>query len=580
MSFSGDLEHITLIDVIQMLQQTGKSGTLRLTGARGECQLGFRDGFIVSANHVNTGFRVGSILVELGVITREALDLTLAEQALRGPHPPPLIALLVETGRVKRKEAYRGLQTVIELTIVEVLTWPKGRFELDVEQILVSDEYRYFPDHNEPPPQVSTQNFLMEALRIFDEKKRDGTLKEEIFSGGDVGGASDETISADDLGLGDVESLRQRIPSAATTLEERREDEIHRRKIRKELDGFPTEDQERLVGFLQGLGEPPSLGDGPAAGAGLALAVILFTRDQLFSHAVTTSCAVRNIFVFATDEPQDLGHIIEQSLARDLTPVLVLDPPGEDPGAFSEASTNATLQELRGSDPALRFIRLVDPGQDDLVRRALSAGALTALAKPSRSANPSAFAGTFIGFVEAFLVCLQQASSPLGRIQLGDFRERLAVLGNLTKPSEVSLSLLQFVASIFPRALTLLVSGAELIVERSIGLNGSRAVAPALKFRVPIERPSVIAASIDSGLLYYGQAPEEPMLKHLYGHIGGPHSPKIVLLPLKTGSGKVLALTYGDFGAAWATPVPTELLDIFSRHAGLVLGTLTPRPRA
>ena len=185
MSFSGDLEHLPLIDVIQMLQQTGKSGTLRLTGAKGECQLGFRDGFIVSANHVNTGFRVGSILVELGVITREALDLTLAEQALRGPHPPPLIALLVETGRVKRKEAYRGLQTVIELTIVEVLTWPKGRFELDVEQILVSDEYRYFPDHNEPPPQVSTQNFLMEALRIFDEKKRDGTLKQESFDDGD-----------------------------------------------------------------------------------------------------------------------------------------------------------------------------------------------------------------------------------------------------------------------------------------------------------------------------------------------------------------------------------------------------------
>jgi len=308
--------------------------------------------------------------------------------------------------------------------------------------------------------------------------------------------------------------------------------------------------------------------------------VILFTRDQLFSHAVMTSCAVRNIFVFATDEPQDLGHIIEQSLARDLTPVLVIDPPGEDPGAFSEARTNATIQGLRGGYPALRFIRLVDPGQDDLAWRALSSGALTAIAKPGRSMNPSAFAETFIVFVEAFLACLQQAGSPLGRIQLGDFRERLAGLDSLTKPSEISLSLLQFVASIFPRALTLLVSGAEVIGERSIGLNGSRAVAPALKFRVPIERPSVIAASIDGGPLYCGQAPEESMLKRLYGHIGGPHSPKIVLLPLKTGSGKVLALTYGDFGAAWATPVPSELLDIFSRHAGLVLGTLTPRPRA
>ena len=582
MSFSGDLEHIPLIDVIQLLQQTGKSGTLRLTGARGECQLGFRDGFIICANHVNTGFRVGSILLELGVITREALDLTLAEQALRGPHPPPLIALLIETGRVQREEAYRGLQTVIELTIVEVLTWPRGRFELDVEQILVSDEYRYFPDHHAPPPQVSTQNVLMEALRIFDEKKRDGTLKQESSGNGEGAAVSDETISADDLGLGDVESLRrrQRIPSAATIPEERREDEIHRRKIRKELDGFPAEDQERLVSFLLRLGEPPPLGDGHAAGEALSLAVILFTRDQLFSHTVMTSCAARNIFVFATDEPQDLGHIIEQSLARDLPPLLVIDPPGEGPGVFSEEATNATVLGIRGSYPALRFIRLVEPGQDDLALRALRAGALQAIAKPNRSAGPPPFAETFVNFVEAFLACLQQAGSPLGRIQLGDFRERLAGLGSLTKPSEVSLSLLQFIASLFPRALTLIVSGAEVIVERSIGLNGSRFVTPALKFRVPIERPSVISSCIDDGLLYYGQAPEEPMLKHLYEHIGGPHSPKIVVLPLKTGSGKVVALTYGDFGAAWATPVPTELLDIFARHAGLVLGTLTPRPRA
>ncbi len=512
MSFSGDLEHLPLIDIIQMLQQTGKSGTLRLTGVKGECQLGFRDGFIVCANHVNTGFRVGSILVELGVITREALDLTLAEQARRGPHPPPLIALLVETGRVKRKEAYRGLQTVIELTIVEVLTWPKGRFELDVEQIVVSDEFRYFPDLNEPPPQVSTQNILMEALRIFDERKRDGTLERETFDDGVIAADPVETISADDLGLGDVESLRQRprTPGTTTIPEERREDETHRRKVLKELDGLPAEDQERLVSFLVRLGEPPPVEEGQAAGEALALAAILFTRDQLFSHAVMTSCAVRNIFVFATDEPQDLSHIIEQSLARDLIPVLVLDPPGNEPGAFSEESTNTAMQGIRGNYPALRFIRLVEPGQDDLALRALRAQALTTLAKPRRSTTSPDFAGDFISFVEAFLTCLQQAGSPVGRIRLGDFRERLAGLGSLTKPSELTLSLLQFVASLFPRALILLVSGAELILERSIGLDGSRSVAPALKFRIPIERPSVLAASIDGGLLYYGQAPEEP----------------------------------------------------------------------
>jgi len=582
MSFSGDLEHLPLIDVIQLLQQTSKSGTLRLIGAKGECQLGFRDGFIISANHVNTGFRVGSILVELGVITREALDLTLAEQARRGPHPPPLIALLIETGRVKPKEAYRGLQTVIELTIVEVLTWPKGRFELDVEQILVSDEYRYLPDHNEPPPQVSTQNFLMEALRIFDEKKRDGSLKQESFDGGDEATPSDETISADVLGLGDVESLgrRRRLPSAITAPAAQHEGESHRRKILKELDGFPAAEQERLVDFLLKIGVPPPLGEGHAAAESMPLAVILFTGDQLFSHTVMTCCTVRNVFVFATDEPQDLGHIVEQSLARDLTPLLVLDPPGAGAGVFSEESTNATLQGIRGSYPALRFIRLVEPGNDDLALRALTAGALTVLAKPDRSTNPSAFAGKFIAFAAAFLACLQQAAAPPGRVQLRDFRERLAGLGSLQRPSEVTLSLLQFAASIFPRALTLLVSGAEVVVERSIGLNGSRSVSPAAKFHIPVERPSVFASAIDGGVLFSGQAPEEPTLRQLYGHIGEPHSPKIAVFPLKSSSGKVLALTYGDFGQAWATPVPVELLDVFARHAGLVLDTLKHPPRA
>ena len=483
---------------------------------------------------------------------------------------------------MKPKEAYRGLQTVIELTIVEVLTWPKGRFELDVEQILVSDEYRYLPDHNEPPPQVSTQNFLMEALRIFDEKKRDGSLKQESFDGGDEATPSDETISADVLGLGDVESLgrRRRLPSAITAPAAQHEGESHRRKILKELDGFPAAEQERLVDFLLKIGVPPPLGEGHAAAESMPLAVILFTGDQLFSHTVMTCCTVRNVFVFATDEPQDLGHIVEQSLARDLTPLLVLDPPGAGAGVFSEESTNATLQGIRGSYPALRFIRLVEPGNDDLALRALTAGALTVLAKPDRSTNPSAFAGKFIAFAAAFLACLQQAAAPPGRVQLRDFRERLAGLGSLQRPSEVTLSLLQFAASIFPRALTLLVSGAEVVVERSIGLNGSRSVSPAAKFHIPVERPSVFASAIDGGVLFSGQAPEEPTLRQLYGHIGEPHSPKIAVFPLKSSSGKVLALTYGDFGQAWATPVPVELLDVFARHAGLVLDTLKHPPRA
>ena len=391
MSFSGDLEHLPLIDIIQMLQQTGKSGTLRLTGARGECQLGFRDGFIVSANHVNTGFRVGSILVELGVITREALDLTLAEQALRGPHPPPLIALLVETGRVQRKEAYRGLQTVIELTIVEVLTWPKGRFELDVDQVLVSDEYRYFPDHNEPPPQVSTQNVLMEALRIFDEKKRDGTLQQE--------------------------SLRRRGRRRHPGRDHLRRRPRARRRGKPEAEAEAPGHDGRPRRASRGREPPPESPQGtgrlPRGGSGAARLVSPAARRAADARGwpcrggrprprrdpvhPRSALQPRRHDQLRRQEHLRLRHRRtagsrphRRAVARQGpdVPVLVIDPPGEDPGPFSEESANATVQGIRGSYPALRFIRLVDPGQDDLALRALRAGALTALAKPGRPADP------------------------------------------------------------------------------------------------------------------------------------------------------------------------------------------------
>ena len=67
---------------------------------------------------------------------------------------------------------------------------------------------------------------------------------------------------------------------------------------------IPEEDQEQLVAFLLRVGAPPPLEEGVAAGDAASLAVILLTRDQLFSHTVMTSCAVRSIFVFATDEPR------------------------------------------------------------------------------------------------------------------------------------------------------------------------------------------------------------------------------------------------------------------------------------
>lgn len=218
MAFSGDLEYLSIVDVIQLLHSTRKTGTLKVAGRKGEISLAFNDGYINGASHYDRGTRTGTILVESGVISQEELERALSIQAQAGPDRRPLIATLLENGLVDKDEAYHGLETLIELTIVEILTWKKGSFNLEADTFSVCDEFRYFPEKLKEELNLPTEHVLMDALRIYDEKKRDGLIADEDVAEEtaasptpDVG--STQLISADDLGLGDLDAIERKRPS-------------------------------------------------------------------------------------------------------------------------------------------------------------------------------------------------------------------------------------------------------------------------------------------------------------------------------------------------------------------------------
>jgi hypothetical protein len=219
MSFSGDLEYLSIVDVIQLLHSTRKTGTLKIVGRKGEISLVFNDGYINGASHYDTGTRTGTILVEAGVISQEDLDRALAIQSQAGADRRPLIATLLENNLVAKDDAYRGLETLIELSIVEILTWKKGTFALEPDTLQICDEFRYFPEKLQEELNLPTEHVLMDALRIYDEKKRDGLIvdeelhDEELPSAPAATAEGDLTISADDLGLGDLDAIQRKRPT-------------------------------------------------------------------------------------------------------------------------------------------------------------------------------------------------------------------------------------------------------------------------------------------------------------------------------------------------------------------------------
>jgi hypothetical protein len=567
MPFTGDLEHLSIIDVVQLLHSTRKSGTLAVRGDKGECQLVFDEGFIVSANHFDNSLRIGRILVEAGALPEAALNETLREQAAAGPARRPLVAALIESGRVGKEEAYRGLETLLELTIVEVLTWKRGSFTLDVGKVDAADEYRYFPERLHQKTRFHTENILMEALRIYDEKKRDGTLPETA-----PGAGGDGVLSADDLGLGDVERMERRIPGVFKALEDGPPG-AHRAALDRLAPDLPDDARERLATLLDRL--PPR----PHAREGAPPFVVLFSGDDLLGHCLVAACRHAGIFVLATSEEQDIDPILAQSRAREGFPVLLIDAPSGDHPRFSpEALAGLRLRARQRGLCTIQLACREAPAPFD----AAPGGIVAVLGLP----RPERRDATFVDDLPAFLAAVPAALEEHARSQrdwfVASVRGGLDALRDAREPAAAPLSMLRAVARGCERALTLIVRGSGLVPELGIGF-----VAGAGREPRPLAGPAtslpIGAGGLLAAILADGRCRRIPAgdaaLGPLIARIGAPRHPEALLLPLRA-AGRTVSLTYADFGPREATPVDLDLLDALASRAGAELEAILRRARA
>jgi hypothetical protein len=578
MPFTGDLEHLSIIDVVQLLHATRKSGTLTVTGGKGQCQLVFDDGFITSANHFDNSLRIGRILVEAKALTESALGEALREQAAAGAKRRPLVATLIESGRVKREEAYRGLETLLELTIVEVLTWKSGSFTLDVGTAAAADDYRYFPEKLNQGIRFHTENVLMDALRIYDEKKRDGTLAEIGFaappSALDRESGAVGVLSAADLGLADVEGLERRIPGVFTALEDRAGGG-HRGALDRLAPDLGDAGRERLAALLEGL--PPRA----HGGAGPPLFAVLYSGDELLTYCLAAACRHEGISVFATSEEKDLDAGVEHCRAKGGVPALVLDAPAAGDPRFSREALAALRRRARERHRHLCVLQL-SGREGRILPDAPAGGVFAVLAHP----RPERGAPTFVEDFAAFLAALPAGLGECVRDQrdwcVASLVGGLAAVRELRDAPAVPLALLRAVAGACDRALTLVVRGSELIPERGIGFSADAGREPQLlagpPLRIPLGGAALLAEVLEKGGCRWVPA-GAGALELLLARIGAPRHPEALLVPLRAAD-RGVSLTYADFGRGGAAPVDLDLLELFAAQAGLKLESILYRARA
>jgi hypothetical protein len=583
MALTGELENLPIVDVIQLVHTTRKSGIFSVKSEKGESRIVFSGGYIVGANHINDTVRIGSVLVKMGAITVE--DLKAALDALKGSEQDhaPLVATLIKMGKLRPEDALKGLKKLVEITIVELMGWTKGTFTFDTEAAVFSGDADAGSDEIAPDVVLDAQMVLMDALRIFDERERDRAVGKDVPSfealyadvlpGQGPSGAPDAgaAITADLLGLADVDKLEKKIPRPVGEMEIFDPLAIHRQKVRELLAGFPPADQDAFVAFLKqsvGRKAPPD-----AAARQSGKAVVLFSNDMLLRHAVMTVCKEDGVPVFSTDGEADLDRIVMQCHSAMRMPVVVFDGPGETGSGLPEEAIMALRDRIRSRYPAVPLLQLAPPGANDLTLRSYSDGVWAVLPKPTPEGSKGTFVQETIQFLSAFKTYIkgfQYRPDAIDRY-VKELKRDIKALREIATPSDAALVLLITVADMFERAATFIVRPSELAGERAIGVSAHKSEGPthADRLKISLAKPSLFREVLEKAQVYYG-ASSDGTLQAFRQEIGKPLSPECILLPVISDR-KVVAIVYGDFGQKETSPVQLDVLEVLAYQVGMSL---------
>ena len=165
MSFSGSLDDVSVVDLLQLIRIGGRTGTLRLISGMEHASIGFRGGRIACASGRGS-LKLGELLVSAGAVDAATIDAALALQEAEKPRRS--LGAILEASGVPVRRIHDAVQQQLREVVQNVVGWMKGTFEFS------PDELHPMEDLGTHPPEIlDTQSVLLEALQMLDEQRRD-----------------------------------------------------------------------------------------------------------------------------------------------------------------------------------------------------------------------------------------------------------------------------------------------------------------------------------------------------------------------------------------------------------------------
>ena len=573
MPLRGELEHVPIVDVIQLIHSTRKSGTLNVFSRKGEGKLIFNDGYIVSASHSQEQIKIGKILLENQLITQDDLDKALTLQDEIADVRKPLIAILLNISKISKEKAFKALETLIEMTIVEMLSWTNGVFTFDIKEPSVPDEYRYLPQSLQSLT-LDTQMVLMDALRIFDEKVYSGEIaideeplddetRQKLLADSEEEKAPSVDLSDDILGLADLDKLDRKIPEVFKSLDDFSSDNLQREINEKATESLSGANKEKVTDFLSQLATERKKTHYSVHNQ----TVILFATSPLLEQALSTVCKHEGRFVFIAQDETELETLIGQAVSRQLKPLVIFPAPDE---KTPETEMQLIRSRINTKFLNLDILQLASTTQLNFQLQAWQEGLFAVLPLPKNEDINPQFADEFIHVLRTFQFILSEKSSDSSLFDLRNLTTTFSHLRSFRSVPALSREILLFVSKFFDRTITFVINRSDFIAERSVGILNSKELSAPLKWKLSLPEDSRLWQLLDMNECYNGENPDDDFTAQLYTQIDQPAANNCLLLPLRCNQ-RAIMLIYADNGDQPVKKIDKDFFDAFIEQAGLVL---------
>jgi hypothetical protein len=156
-ALKGDLSSLALSTVLQILSSEGKTGALEIVSGPKKAVIYLKNGKIIAASSGAKGLRIGHILYQRQLITRDQLQEVLKEA---GTARRPVGEVILARGYLGQDTLGEAVREQVREAVLALFFWPEGGFQ-----------YRDCPlDFDERVFQeINTMEVVLEAARRMDE---------------------------------------------------------------------------------------------------------------------------------------------------------------------------------------------------------------------------------------------------------------------------------------------------------------------------------------------------------------------------------------------------------------------------